>query len=332
MIQLVLLLVLSWLVVNVHTNVLPVHLFTFHHSDNVSSILDWYLYHSRIVGFHNIHAIAHRSFDTDIVRKLQSMGADIIRFDGEFADKALVLTEIMRRYVRIPAFLVPMDIDEYLVAEMGSNHGPTFTANASKIRWAFSSLPIDGFKYKLYPYMGYYCNTGNVTDMSRSVPRRVVHFHRVRRTLCGSKSFFHSIGFLQTDQGNHFGVVRKDRIECSTSNPRYHNNCGRCFHNITGLGLIHYGLVHSLTYDEYLAKAIRGSTVYNQTATSNCHKGGGQHYCEFMAMRRKVGDEAMKETIEAERQCQDKLYNSEVRDALDEFYSDAWNVSSRAHT
>lgn len=294
---------------------IPIHFFVFHSGDKFQ-LLDWYLYHSRIAGWKQLHGIAHNYNDMSTLYVLRNWGADIVTFNGSFGDKGQILTALMRKFTSSPAYLIPLDLDEFLVAETTSAGEKTFSSEVHLITNAFEKLPPSmGFKYKMYPYMGYYC-TNDTSTANISIARRVEHFHRAKRTVCGSKTFYYSKDFIQIDQGNHFGVTRADN-SCKKNNILYRENCQRCFHNVTGLGLLHYGDTSSLSYEEYVLKAMKGAAAYNQTPNDDCTTGGGQHYCKFLSERRVFGDEASRLTYEAQKSCHDKQHNTDVKDAIE---------------
>jgi hypothetical protein len=297
----------------------PIHIFVFHSGDKVQ-LMDWYSYHSRIVGWKRLHGIAHNYNDPETIAFLRNLGADIITFNGAFAEKGKTLTKRMLQYTSRFAYLLPLDLDEYLVAESVGKGGKTFSADVDLILAAFNALPADtGFKYKMYPYMAFYCNNDTNTATNPSIVRRVEHFFRVRKTVCGSKSFFYGPDFIQIDQGSHFGVSKGDN-SCTATHELYREDCDKCFHNVTGLGLLHYGVSSSLDYDEFVAKAIKGAAAYNQSAGEDCSKGGGQHYCKFLEDRRVYGDDAARRSYDAQKSCEGKQHNTEVKDELEAMY------------
>jgi hypothetical protein len=305
---------------------IPIHMFVIHKIDESSMLpFDWYIYHTNLVGTSNVHGIDHNSSDQFVISSLREQGIDIIPFTGSFMDKSKALTQRMHQFSDHPVFLIPLDIDEYLVAIVQTDSGITFSTNTTLIRSIILTLPRDGFKYKLPTYEGYFCNEG--TDIgNKSVARRITHFAPSEMSvLCKSKTFFYSKGFISTDQGNHFGLVEGDKT-CSRifNNAIYEPLCRKCLHNNTGLAILHVGGPTALTYGEYLAKAIRASKAYEmnltdpKAAANRCQRGSkGRHYCEFIMKSVEVGEGGMKDIMQRERDCAHRLRSDALSQTMD---------------
>lgn len=295
---------------------IPIHIFLLHKIDESSMPpFDWYRYHINLVGKGSVHGIDHNSSDQNTIHTLLEQGVDIIPFMGSFLDKHKALTKRMLDFSDRPSFLIPLDIDEYLVAVLNTKHGLAFSTNTTLINSIIQSLPRDGFKYKLRTFEGYFCNEGN--QLSRkSVARRITHFAPSQMSvLCKSKTFYYSQGFIATDQGNHFGVVEGDKT-CSRvfNNAIYEPLCRKCLHNDTDLAILHVGGPTALTYSEYLKKAFRASNAYQMNITNpesvakRCKKGtSGRHYCEFIVKSLQLGEAGMIEAMQRDRACDSRM-------------------------
>ena len=317
----------------------PVHLFVLHKSDRMS-LLDWYTYHTNIFGFSYVHGIDHNSTGlVNVLYLLRKRGLDITTVPSSmpFKEKRLRLTKAMSKYANIKerSFLVPLDIDEYIVAVVPTPDGLTFSTDRDLILSLFNALPQDGYKYVFTEFMGSYCNK-SVHNNFRSMGRRITHFRpfNSQYTYCLNKKFFLSDGFVATDQGNHFGFVKRD-LKCF----KYNNTRVRqpdcfvynslmkvptmtpmCFHNDSRLGIVHFGSPSSLSFAQYRAKARHTANLYHMDVTNKSSPdecvGKGNHYCKFLVRARQFGAAAMEAEMDKERSCDDAYFNDRIRSKL----------------
>ena len=327
------------------TSSTPVHLFTFHKTDRMNT-LDWYNYHIDIFGANNIHGFDHNSSGlANILHLLRQRGLDItvVPSSVPFGEKHVQLTKAMLKYRlrKERSFLVPLDIDEYIVAVVPTADGASFSTDRELILKLFNALPQDGYKYAFSEFMGSFCNK-SVHDNHSSFGRLVTHFSPFNPLydICLYKKFYLNSGFISTDQGNHVGVVQNDRKCLAYTNANrtsklgnvYQPPCLRynssrvpakvpmCFHKDTKLGIVHFGSSSSLSFEQYRAKAMRAAIQYNMNITNmkgpeGC-VGRGMHYCQFLVRSLQMGTAAMEARMEKERSCNITFFNAQIKNKL----------------
>lgn len=158
-----------------------------------------------------------------------------------------------------PSFIVPIDMDEYIVAvrydqdKRGSH--PTFSMNKTDILKQFDQLPnlgkYAGLKFKFNTFNAIDCSAQGQQGLSSkqqqqhnvlSSFRTEFEYHEEAFTFfeemesrrnCLSKTFFPSRGFIWTDMGNHYGEVLNETCK---------QDCADCYYQYmrSGLGLVHY--------------------------------------------------------------------------------------------
>ena len=293
---------------------LPIHIFAFQ-KDESKLLLQWFEYHARLVSnTKQIHIIDHFSGDPEtqyVLRHIKSRGADVTSFVGPFTEKATELTRLMQKYVHTPSFLVPLDIDEFVVSV---NRDNTFGVNTKTIKAAFESLPRDGFKYKFSRIGAFLCNrTAALVRASNSRLLAIRNFGHATAD-CHSKTFFLSSGFVSTDQGNHRSRVAMD-AECSSATPVYQRQCRQCFHVGRGLGIIHYGGEESFTFAEYANKMLRRAAEYNYSFVKrreDCMQvDRGRHYCLFAAKKAQWRPAALQKQFRHRTTCFNRTFISD---------------------
>lgn len=189
-------------------------------------------------------------------------------------------------------FAIPIDADEFIVAEADGNS--TLTTDPDTILAELAALPRDGFKYKFTESLAVFCPHHEV---SLSGPeRRVTHAMLFDELTFGMrhKTFFYRDGFIETDAGNHHGYVQKDKVcdqvvrgEITTAEFMFGGSDGTaedevfCFHK-SRLALIHYGH-KALSYESWKQKNVRGAVANGFDLSSEC-KGPGVHYCKAIQM------------------------------------------------
>jgi len=264
------------------------HLILFQRDEN-DLLKDWVDYHELIFGAPYIHIIDHGSRSVQINALLQTLegrGIDVVRVKGPFSWKAMWLTrkmhEIKLKSNASNTFLVPIDVDEFLVKLQGSS----FTTNVVEIVDAFMQLPRDGFKIKFAEFNAILCNRTAHEKVNRLDSRvsSITHFKRMTRD-CFAKAFYLADSFVSTDAGNHFGHVRKDRLCSSATTAVFHPHCTgerRCFH-FSDLAVVHFGHEMSMPIAVYEKKMLRSAAAYGHTSVKNCtSKEGGIHYCQWL--------------------------------------------------
>jgi hypothetical protein len=287
----------------------PVHIFTFH-KDESSSLPRWFEYHRRIVTHpSNIHIIDNGSNNPDSKRQLETLrskGVDVTSCANDFRHKSETLTQEMRKYRKSPAFLIPLDIDEYIVHLLPDN---TFSADANQIIRSFQSLPNDGLKFKFSSINAFAC--GVATTSPKTISIRTFGY---AESNCMSKTFFFSYGFFSTDQGNHHGGVVHD-IRCTKGSQFYHAECGKCYHSDTRMGIVHFGGDMSFTFQEYSEKMTRRAAEYNFSEVRSREDclvfDGGRHYCFFMVKKQKWPKYAIETQFRERTACSNGTYVSD---------------------
>jgi len=259
--------------------------------DEEEVLSDWLQYYSFIFGSENLVVIDHESQSQDVCRLLElyrMCGTEVITFSGPFEKKHAILTKEMLKHQN--TFLLPLDADEFIVSDSAVGDVSTVSGlhiDRAKIYQAFHALPMDGRKYK---FAFTYNTRPNATVCHEFVaPNRVnATSDRVnRRTVTSqlafdkhpyfprSKTFYHSDGFLYTDQGNHYGAVRHDQ-NILNDHPDIQRNLSHYFAPL-GASLLHY------TMSSYAArknKYLRGFAAYNFTLSTDCsQEKNGLGYC-----------------------------------------------------
>lgn len=142
----------------------------------------------------------------------------------------------------------------------------------------FENLAEDGRKYKFRDMFS--------VKYGEDVCRREVDVKHRRVVMRGFlteqpggphmvKTFYHSRGFIETDQGNHHGRVVHDNthaIDSATGSNISHSYIA------SDVSLLHFSVP---SYNTMSAKILRGAAGYGYTDRTNCSAvGPGRHYCE----------------------------------------------------
>jgi len=291
-----------------------VDLYTFQ-KDEGNLLREWGMYHGAVFGYKALHIIDHASTDNQTKEALgffRSKGATVVYFNGSFLSKHEQLSELMLQ--SSARFLVPIDVDEFLVMR----DGRTFVTDADAILHGFGSLPINGRRYRMASIHARRCSLSpldqdSVREFSRTREMKV--FEAPKPINCMSKSFFLRATFVKTDQGNHGGVTTMDALDRRQRNivqgcPYYHKN--------TSISILHYGTL--LPWELWYMKMMRGVDVYNHKtsvdAGDTCKWAMGLHYCQFYERLAEIGEEAMRKEHERTVDCNDKaegvLYGSDA--------------------
>lgn len=266
-------------------------------SDETELLSDWLQYYSYLFGIEHLTVVDHNSKNPSICKLLslyQACGMRLVDHTGPFSQKWLTLSHVMKNVSSKYTFLLPLDADEFITVPTFASGRRLIYTNDSfssrKILKVFSRLPIDGRKYKTdnsltFLYSSQTCKEGLVTN-NYSEPNQVQRFKR--RTLRDGnssyfvmdhnlrlrKTFYHSTGFISTDQGNHLGLVENDIGKFRMTK----NNMSKYFIETRFI----YNHLGFLSYRKMQQKMIRGADAYGYTNTSDCDAKTvpGRHYCK----------------------------------------------------
>ncbi|KAJ8600312.1 hypothetical protein CTAYLR_000617 [Chrysophaeum taylorii] len=253
-------------------------LFTFH-KDEATLLEDWLQYHTAVFGADNVIVIDHQSQAAEVLETLarwERRGVTVVPFDGSFRDKAAAMSAAMRAHARTAQLVVPIDVDEFVVNERGDvmTALEEIAASTESRKFKFKSRVANCF-----------------ANLDR--PALVAEFSESSATSM-AKTFFRAADFLRTDQGNHYGVVRRDNgthqdVQLA---PR---NFDRFFVR-TSLTLLHFAM---RDFDTWYAKLFQRARAYGFTTNTNCEGvRKGQRYCR--SFQRLEGGRASREVALAE--------------------------------
>lgn len=309
-----------------------VHLFTM--QKNSLYLRDWVHYHGQIFGHTNMTIIdtdSNAAVKEELKRLVSEYGITVhFRSALGFRDKLLEMSDVMRSHVSGKdneqrkkkvggSFLVPLDIDEFIVAvRYGGERFTTFSLQKAAILKMFQTLPVPsssnkqgGMKYKFNTFEAIDCVDSfqfNRT-LNPQIMRKKHHLltsfveDKLSYSRCNAKTFYFSEGFIYTDDGNHYGKVMNESQHCFT---KY--KCKKCYQQFmrSGLGLLHYSS-HAMNYHEIKAKMLDRLAVLphfnNITTLQNCSQfKKNTHYCKFRAQLLLHGDAYMMNKLHGKRQ------------------------------
>ena len=277
-----------------------VDVFTFQKNEG-TLLLEWGVWHGSIFGFDALNIIDHQSDDPQTnlyLDFLGSKGVHVMKYSGNFTSKAAQLTNWMTKSEA--KFLVPIDVDEFLVL----NRNGSLVFDKSEILSTFRNLPTDGRRYKMKTTNAIYCpgndtNTRPWSQFSRA--REMTVFQQAPTHLpCDAKTFYLRSTFLETDQGNHHGTVAMDKHDGG-----YKVNGCHYFHS-PDIGLVHFG--DSLPWNTKRDKMIRGAMAHGHAARVEAGQEcsvyfNGFHYCLFYKQLTEIGERAMQAKYEEDITC-----------------------------
>lgn len=192
-------------------------------------------------------------------------------------------------------------VDEILVGVKGRG----LTVEPTYVRDVFSALPLDGVRFKLGMLGAHPCDKATQDDLSLSLGQRATAFHfQAPGRECTWKTFYYSLDFMSTAEGNHGGKLRSDR-KCNSSSPAYKAECRTCEHRCTSLAIIHLDQAQSFVEHDnkmtWMAK-MRGYVSSELSDPSKCltHQ-LGVHYCKYVAERKSKGIAFMQGAFEVKR-------------------------------
>lgn len=268
--------------------------FTFH-KDEAFLLGDWLYYHASVFGPENVVVVDHASQDPRVLELLDAYarrGVSVVKFAGKFGDKAEALSAAMRAAAATAEYLVPMDVDEFVVLELA---GGGIAADAAAIRAEFAGLPRDEpRKFKFSSRVAACPDASHATAASARRPALVTAFSPKKSTAMAKTFFRGGYGFLSTDQGNHFGKTRHDNA--STADDQIDNRQFDRYFVRTRLSLLHFSMPDFATWH---AKLFQRAKAYGFTMKSPCAGiRRGQRYCR--SFQRLQGGDAPLAVAQAE--------------------------------
>jgi hypothetical protein len=214
----------------------------------------------------SIHIIDHDSTDENVVQLLKTSvqaGAHVVKHNGLFAEKHVVLSEEMTKWKGAQDYLIPVDSDEFIWLD---NVSPwEMPQSVCKV---LSNLKVNrsASKFKFGTRNGM-CPQPELWDVYH---RRAV-VDRFASVLSYNKVFFAADGFIETDQGNHAGLV-KGESRFTPKSERKEQGAK------TELILLHY---EQPPYALWAKRILRAAYAYHFDKAAAC-SGKGIHYCQGM--------------------------------------------------
>jgi hypothetical protein len=212
---------------------MKIKVFAFQKDEN-DILRDWIEYHSYLFGKENIYIIDHDSKDSKSI--ITNSGVNMINFSGPFAhNKGLQLTKAMNDNKNSCDFVIPLDIDEFLMTQDGG-------VEKEDVLECFKDLKGCG-AYKIVSYSVARHDKDPLTEFTHVTD--VPDHGRFRRW----KTLWRSKNFDRTDQGNH-GF---------TEGP----------YEKTKLGMLHF---HNRGFEHFKRKNLRWPTSYGNDRKTTSHK------------------------------------------------------------
>jgi hypothetical protein len=251
-------------------------------NDEYELLSDWLQYHAYMFGFSNLHVVDHNSKDVRVCRVLalyKQCGMRFTHHGGSFEQKSELLTTILKKEKN--KFLLPLDADEFVV-NLEQNGEVDF--DPMQMADIFANLVVDGRKY-MYRDVQFVKYGKEVCNRQINVPVRRAALRQSFRTandldpsaFTMVKVFYHSDGFVRTDQGNHYGRVKNDLVvRKQFPNATYQSHPDQ-FVIKANLTILHY---NTASYNMMGRKMIRGAKAYGYKDSTNCTQAiRGSHYC-----------------------------------------------------
>jgi hypothetical protein len=251
-------------------------------NDEYELLSDWLQYHAYMFGFSNLHVVDHNSKDVRVCRVLalyKQCGMRFTHHGGSFEQKSELLTAILKKEKN--KFLLPLDADEFVV-NLEQNGEVDF--DPTQMADIFANLVVDGRKY-MYRDVQFVKYGKEVCNRQINVPVRRAALRQSFRTandldpsaFTMVKVFYHSDGFVRTDQGNHYGRVKNDLVvRKQFPNATYQSHPDQ-FVIKASLTILHY---NTASYNMMGRKMIRGAKAYGYKDSTNCTQAiRGSHYC-----------------------------------------------------
>ena len=269
------------------------------HRDEEFLLGDWLYWHCAVFGCSNVVVVDHASTNPKVLAILEAYktrGVTVETFRGAFGAKAEALSRAMRARADEARLLVPLDVDEFVVLEADQG----FVADARRIRAAFaasaSSIELRKFKFSsrvaacpapaddgaaLGGGLRVVSSGSVVADAARR-PAVVRAFSPPTQTAMAKTFFRGGPDFMETDQGNHFGRIRRDNA--SSQDAMIDNRNFDRFFARTPLTLLHFSMPD---FDTWYAKVLQRAKAYGFTMATQCAGvRRGQRYCRsFQKLR-----------------------------------------------
>lgn len=240
--------------------------FTFH-KDEESLIRDWVVYHGSTFGIENLVVIDHDSTNeavVNILERYRRRGLTVVPFRGSFRQKAEALSAAMRSNAANADFLIPIDVDEFIVDETGDV--------IATLRQLAASNERRKFKF-----------SSRVSSCRSTAARPVLEtkFSAKSQTSM-AKTFFRARGFVATDQGNHYGWT--DRDNGTHQDVQLGRNNFDTFFASSPLTLLHFAM---RDFDTWHVKLFQRARAYGFSMETRCEGvRRGQRYCRsYQALR-----------------------------------------------
>lgn len=236
---------------------------------------DWLRYHIYLFGKENIYVIDHKSKKSR--ETIKKYGVNLILYDGPFENygKAKILTKTIHRYKGKSKLVIPIDIDEFIIC---IEKDQIICDNKKVIQelTKYANInELDAFKFKSL--------TINATKHGDLLVNCNSYRHENKNKFNRWKSFYKTIFFKATDQGNH-------------GFPEYE------YHK-TNMGLLHF---HHRGFDHFKRKHFRWQDTYAKSTKQI----GGTHWKKVFNIIKDKTDEQIKQTwLTTVQDCNDYQKN-----------------------
>ena len=240
-------------------NLVSIKIFTIQRDED-DILEDWLRYHIYLFGKENIYVIDHKSKKSR--ETIKKYGVNLILYDGPFENygKARILTNTIHKYSENSKLVIPIDIDEFIVYFERDK----IMCDKIKIMNEFmkhtSINKFNSFKFKSLTI-----NSSKHSDLLINCDS---YKHENKNKFNRWKSFYKTIFFKATDQGNH-------------GFPKYE------YHK-TNMGLLHF---HRRGFDHFKRKYFRWQETYGKSTASM----EGTHWKKVFDMIKDKTDEQIKQ-------------------------------------
>jgi hypothetical protein len=238
----------------------------------------WIPYHAAITGWQNLHIIDHNSDDKkciEILRYYKNKGVDVIQTKKDFSLKARLITAVMHKYKSKASILIPMDADEFLCL---ADENQNMIADPAEIGNNLASIPVNGKKYAFNVFEAVVNQLDYVDPL---IDMKYFIFYEGRIDASGpnqqTKSFFPSLNFSYTDQGNHQG-----RVLIAPNN----------VYNVTKMSIAHFHMRGYLHFVNKLDKAVQ---AYKLDTMTRDYVGVGMRWNRWYQETKELNDLQKKE-------------------------------------
>ena len=241
--------------------------------DEVDIVADWIHYHASLFGgYERLHIVDNNSTDgtLDVLHHLASTYGIKLYTAKDFRLKGHAMTHLMRTHANVSDFVMPLDIDEFLVLTDGDEG---FSPD-SKVR-APTHISIEGVcaylegmnkgysAYKVNRMQPAVVSEGGFHDAVREATlarheRGVLGKWRIAKTFFSTRR-----AIPKVDQGFHMGSLATSALFTKLSLVHYHTRSAeqlkqKTLHNWLGLGLPSTSRRYSALHHHLRAHTIRG--------------------------------------------------------------------------